>query len=69
MPGSTEKRVRDAPLLVRLQIVHVRAVAVGFLADAVAGAMDEGLSIARGVDDGTCGLVDLPSFERPIGGY
>src|SRR5262245_57848698 len=50
---------QDAPRLVRLQVVHVRAVAVRLLADRVPGAMAEGVPVAGGLDHVARRLIDL----------
>ena len=55
---------QDEPLLVGLEVVHVGAVAVGLLADAVAGAVDERRAVAGLVDHPARGVVDLPAVER-----
>src|SRR5262249_53296410 len=51
----------DQTLLVGLEIIHVGAVAVDFLADVVAGPMDEMIAVTGLVDDPSAGGVDLPS--------
>ena len=60
-----EARPRQhAPLLVRLQVVHVGAVAVRLLADGVAGAVTEEFSVARLLDNLPRRLIDLPALKR-----
>src|SRR5205823_6580782 len=51
---------QDQALLVGLQVVHVGAIAVDFLADIVAGAVDEIAAIAGLVNHAATGGVDLP---------
>ena len=51
-------------VFVRFEIVHVRAVAVDLLADAVAGAVDEEVAVARLSDHVARGLIDFPALER-----
>ena len=65
MPGSIEKQVRGrtAPFFVGFQVVHVGPVAVDFLADAVAGAVDEVLAVAGLLDDVAAGVIDLPARQ------
>ena len=64
-----EARARqDAAVFAGLQAVHVGAVAVDFLADAVSGAMDEILAKAGLLDDGAGGLIDFPAGERALAG-
>src|SRR5262249_6804814 len=54
---------QDAAILVRLQVVHVGAVAVRLLADGVAGAVDEIFPVAGLVDHLAGGLVHLPALQ------
>src|SRR4029453_788544 len=56
------------PLFVGFEIVHIRAVAVDFLADVVPGAMDELLAVPCLDDHVATGLIDLPALERTASG-
>src|SRR5579875_252908 len=49
------------PFFVRLQVVHIGAVAMCFLADGMAGAMTEGRTVASLLDYVTRCLVHLPA--------
>jgi hypothetical protein len=51
-------------LVMRLEIVEVRAAAVQLGADVVAGAMGKVLRVAGVADDGTGGIVCLPAGDR-----
>src|SRR5205807_2090928 len=53
----------DAADILRLQAVHIRPVAVHFLADVVAGAMNEVLGIARLTNGLARGLIHLPPLD------
>ena len=55
---------QDQSLLVSLEIVHVCPVAVDFLADVMAGAMDEELAVSRLCNHLTAGVVHLPTLQR-----
>src|SRR5271157_4918063 len=58
----------NQPLLVGLEVVHVGPVAVDFLADVVAGAVDEVCAVA-GVDDHlAAGVVHFPALQGPASG-
>ncbi len=53
----------DAAFFLGFQAVHVGAVAVGFLADAVAGAVEERVAIAGLFDHVAGSLVNLPTLQ------
>ena len=53
----------DAAFLVGFEVVEVSAVAVDFLAEAVACAVDEEFSVASVVNQFACGLIHLPAEE------
>src|SRR5260221_10686715 len=59
---------QDPALFAGLQSVHVGAVAVRLLADAVAGAVAKRLAIAGGLNDLASGLIDLPALQRLLAG-
>src|SRR5262245_5704181 len=58
----------DKTCFVRFEVIHIRAVAVSFLADAVAGAVDEVLAVASFFDHIAGGLIDLPAAKLLAGG-
>ena len=69
MPGSIVKPVpgNQAAVVVRLVVVHVDAVAVHLVAEAVAGAMDE-LRAESGALDHVAGrAIDFEAAELPSG--
>ena len=70
MPGSTEKQVlgRMQALVVGLEVVEVRAGAVDFVSDVVAGAMSEVVAEAGGADDGAGGIVGFEAADGAVGG-
>ena len=57
MPGSSRR------VVVSLVVVHVHAVAVDVLAEAVAGPMNEQRAEAGPLDDRAAGAVDLEAAE------
>ena len=66
MPGSTEKQVlgRMLALVVGFEIVEVRAGAVDFVGDVVAGAVREILGEAGGANHGAGGVVGFEAADR-----
>src|ERR1041385_7077522 len=54
----------EATIIVRFVVVHVHAVAVNFLAKAVASPMNEVLAIAGCRDDVARRAIDLPAVNR-----
>ena len=70
MPGSTEKQVlgRDLAVVVRLEIVEMRARAVDFMGDVVAGAMGKVVCKAGSADDGASRIVSFESADRAVFG-
>src|SRR5579864_439397 len=59
--GVRQNRAR----IVRFQAIHIGAIAVDFLADAVAGAMHEIPGVSRVGDDAARDGIHLPSFDLP----
>src|SRR5262245_24053041 len=57
------RALEDATLVVRLQVVHVGAVAVDLFADRMTGAVHELIAVSRFLDDITRGVVDFPTVH------
>src|SRR6478609_10383857 len=55
---------QEEPVFTRFQAVHVGAVAVNFLADVVAGAMDELRAISGLFDHRASCVINLPARDR-----
>src|SRR5262249_23660995 len=52
-----------ATLLVRLEVIHVRAVAARLLADQMARAVDKVIAVAGALDHLAARLIDLPALQ------